>query len=194
MRNVVLQMMTTLNGRLDDPDAWVVGMTDDLYAAIDRTYDAFDTILVGWPTYEEMVAYWPDAGNDQDGSTITRSIARKMNSYRKYVFADRTVRPAPAWTNAEYAPAHCDEDIVNFVNALKEQPGGDIHLAGGARLAASMIRLGLVDEYRFFVHPVASAGAAWFDQIDGVRPLEILSTTVYDNGVVGMYDRPGNRR
>ena len=30
------------------------------------------------------------------------------------------------------------EDIVNFVNALKEQPGGDIHLAGGARLAASM--------------------------------------------------------
>ena len=40
-------MMTTLNGRLDDPGAWVTGIPDDLYAEIDRVYESFDTILVG---------------------------------------------------------------------------------------------------------------------------------------------------
>jgi hypothetical protein len=38
-------MMTTLNGRLDDPDAWVTDISDDLYREIDRVYGTFDTIL-----------------------------------------------------------------------------------------------------------------------------------------------------
>jgi dihydrofolate reductase len=58
MRKVVMRMMTTLNGRLDDPDAWVTGVPDDLYAELDRLYETFDTILVGRTTYEEMFAYW----------------------------------------------------------------------------------------------------------------------------------------
>jgi len=29
MRKIVVQMMTTLNGRLDDPMAWVHGVRDD---------------------------------------------------------------------------------------------------------------------------------------------------------------------
>ena len=39
MRMVVMGMMTTLNGRLDDPDAWVTGVPDDLYAELDRLYE-----------------------------------------------------------------------------------------------------------------------------------------------------------
>jgi hypothetical protein len=31
VRKVVLAMMTTLNGRPDDPDAWWLGVSDDLY-------------------------------------------------------------------------------------------------------------------------------------------------------------------
>ena len=34
MRKVVLAMMTTLNGRLDDPGAWVTGLSDDHYEEI----------------------------------------------------------------------------------------------------------------------------------------------------------------
>jgi hypothetical protein len=36
MRNVVMQMMTTVNGRLDDPNAWVTGLPDDVYEDLDR--------------------------------------------------------------------------------------------------------------------------------------------------------------
>jgi len=193
MRKVVLQMMTTLNGRLDDPDAWVPGISDDLYREIDRVYGTFDTILVGQTTYEEMFAYWPGAETEEGGSEINKSMARKMNSYKKFVFSNGAEKKALEWNNAEQVLAHSDEDIIRFVNDLKAQPGGDIHLAGGARLAQSFIRLGLVDEYHFFVYPVVSVGAAWFDQIDNKRGMDLLSATPYENGVVGLYYRPKNR-
>jgi len=73
MRNVVMGMMTTLNGRLDDPEVWVTGVPDDLYAELDRLYGTFDTILVGRTTYEEMFEYWPGAETADDGSAHTRA-------------------------------------------------------------------------------------------------------------------------
>ena len=190
MRKVVMGMMTTLNGRLDDPAAWVTGVPDDLYAELDRLYGTFDTILVGRTTYDEMLEYWPGAETAQGGSEINRSMARKMNAYKKYMFTTASEKSELEWNNAEEVPAQRDEDIVAFVEDLKAQPGGDVHLAGGAQLALTLVRLGLVDQYHFVVHPVVSAGAQWFDQIDEQRALELQSATAYSNGVVGLYYEP----
>jgi dihydrofolate reductase len=180
-----MQMMTTLNGRLDDPGAWVPGIPEDLYAEIDRLYESYDAILVGRTTALEMAEYWPGAETDEAESGIARSMARKMNTYKKYVFtgSDEPLE----WSNAELAPVDGDESLLAFVEALKAQPGGEIHLSGGARLARTLIRLGVVDRYRVFVYPVVSPGASWFDEIPGTRELELESATAYSNGVVGLY-------
>ena len=190
MRKVVMGMMTTLNGRLDDPAAWVTGVPDDLYAELDRLYGTFDTILVGRTTYEEMFEYWPGAETAEGGSEHSKSMARKMNAYKKYVFTGATEKTALEWNNAEQVLARGDEDIVAFVNELKAQPGGDIHLSGGATLAQSIVRLGLVDRYHLVVHPVVSDGLRWFDQIEEQRAMKLLSATAYSNGVVGVYYDP----
>ena len=180
-----MAMMTTLNGRLDDPDAWVTGIPDDLYAEIDRVYESFDTVLVGRTTALEMAEYWPGAETDEDGSAISRSMARKMNTYKKYVFTNSSEELE--WSNVELAPVDGDEAIVSFIEELKARPGGDIHLSGGAQLARTLIRLGVVDRYHLFVYPVVSPGASWFGEIDGKRELELESATAYSNGVVGLY-------
>ncbi len=190
MRKVVMQMMTTVNGRLDAPDAWVTGIPADLYAELDRLYATFDTILVGRATYEEMFAYWPGAESAEESSDSAKSMARKMNAYKKYVFTGAREKPALEWSNAEAVPAHGDEDIVAFVDQLKAQPGADIHLSGGARLAQTLVRLGLVDQYHLVVYPVVSAGANWFDGIEEQRGMELLSATAYSNGAVGLYYQP----
>ena len=192
MRKLVLAMMTTLNGRLDDPLSWFVGIDDDLYGEIDRAYDAFDTVLVGRATYEEMFAYWPAAETEEVGSEINKSMARKINAYKKFVFSRGDEKEPLGWNNSELVLAPTDEDITKFINGLKAQPGGDIHLAGGARLAQSLARLGLIDEYHLFVHPVVSVGAAWFDQIEDKRDMDLLSATAYEHGVVGLYYLPKN--
>lgn len=187
MRKVVFQMMTTLNGRLDDPDAWVSSVSDDLYREINRVYETIDTILVGKRTYEDMFSYWPGAETGEGGSEINKSMAHKMNSYKKIVFSTGNRKKKLTWNNAEQVLMHNDEDISRFIHDLKAQSGGDILLAGGARLAQSLIRLGLVDEYHFFIYPRVSAGATWFEQLQDKHGMDFLSATAYQNGVVGLY-------
>ena len=190
MRKVVMGMMTTINGRLDDPAAWVTGVPDDLYAELDRLYETFDTIFVGRTTYAEMLEYWPGAETADDTPDAGRSMARKMNSYKKYVFTGADATEELEWNNAELVTARSDDDIVAFVDELKSQPGGDIHLSGGSRLAQTFVRLGLVDLYHLVVHPVVSPGALWFDPIDAQRGMNLKSATAYSNGVVGLYYEP----
>jgi dihydrofolate reductase len=186
MRKVVMGMMTTLNGRLDDPDAWMAEVPDDLYGEIDRRFETFDAILVGRTTYDEMFEYWPGAETAADGSEISKSMARKMNRYTKYVFSGASEQTELEWDNAEQVLVHGDDDLTRFVNELTSRSGGDIHLAGGAQLAQSCVRLGLVDEYRFLVWPVVSPGSRWFDPIDAQRHMRLTSTAAYSNGVVGL--------
>jgi dihydrofolate reductase len=186
MRKVVMGMMTTLDGRLDDPNAWMTEVPDDLYAEIDRRFETFDAILVGRTTYEEMFEYWPGAETAEGGSEIGKSMARKMNRYTKHVFSGANDQTELEWDNAELVLVHGDDDVTQFVNGLKSRSGGDIHLAGGAQLAQTCVRLGLVDEYRLYVWPVVSPGSGWFDPIDAQRHMRLASTTAYSNGVVGM--------
>lgn len=189
MPRLILQMMTTLNGRIDDPDAWVSGVSDDLYAEIDNRYATFDTVLVGRTTYQEMVAYWPSAESDPASSDLVRSMAHRMNTYRKVVIS-ATNQPLPAWNNVTPYHIHTDADLVRCITELKAQSSADVHLSGGASLAQSVVRLGLVDEYRLFVYPVISLGKTWYDQLPAQPKLELLSATPYANGVVGLYYRP----
>jgi dihydrofolate reductase len=185
MRSIVLQVMTTLNGRIDDPGPWVTSVSDDQYAEIDRLYAAYDTVLVGSTTYAEMVGYWPGAEHDPDNSDTVRSMAHRMNTYRKLVFtSDATPL---TWHNSERVAAQSDADIVDFAQALKAQPGSDIILSGGARLAQTFVRLGLVDAYRFFVYPLVSMGETWYAQAGDIPALQLVSATAFTNGVVGLY-------
>jgi dihydrofolate reductase len=189
VRKVVLAMMTTLNGRLDDPDAWLTGLSEDHYQEIDRGYATFDTILVGRVTAEEMFAYWPGARDEEGAGASHQAMAEKMHSYKKYVF---TTDPALKleWHNAEPVVVASDDEIRSFVEDLKTRPGGDIHLSGGARLAQTLVRLGMVDEFRFFVFPVYSPGASWFGQLDSRKNLELISSTAFESGAVAMYLKP----
>ncbi|MQA08994.1 MAG: riboflavin biosynthesis protein RibD [Pseudonocardiaceae bacterium] len=189
MRKVVLAMMTTLNGRLDDPDAWVTGLSEDHYQEIDRGYATFDTILVGRVTAEEMFEYWPGARHEEGASESHQAMAEKMHSYKKYVFTtDPDLRLE--WHNAEPAVVSSDDEIRSFVEDLKVQPGGDIHLSGGATLAQTLVRLGLVDEFRFFVFPVYSPGASWFGELEGQQTLKLISSTAFESGAIALYCKP----
>ena len=187
MRNIVLQMMTTLNGRLDDPLAWMGTVVEEQYRAIDRLYAGYDTVLVGRTTYEEMVGYWPGALNDEAGGETNRVMAGRMHDYRKIVFSRTGEQAFSPWHNAEQAVVPDDAALSRFLTDLKAEPGRDIHLSGGASLAQTVIGLGLVDRYHFFVYPVVSPGEPWFARLRDKNELRLIGSEHYDNGVVGLH-------
>lgn len=190
MRKIVLQMMTTLNGRLDDPMEWVHGVSDDQYRAIDSLCAAYDTVLVGRTTYEEMAAYWPGALAEGVGTETNRKMARRMHDYRKLVFSRSEHQKLTEWNNTERIVAATDDQLAAYLGDLKTQPGRNIHLSGGASFAQSVIGLGLVDEFHFFVYPATSPGASLFARLPGKLDLRLLDANSYENGVVGLHYAP----
>ncbi|WP_455854231.1 dihydrofolate reductase family protein [Ensifer canadensis] len=97
------------------------------------------------------------------------------------------------WNNVEQVVVPDDEALAADLLDLKAQPGGNIHLSGGASLAQTVIGLGLVDTFHFFVYPVTSPGAVWFGELPDRYDLRLMGADTYENGVVGLHYEPLKR-
>ena len=187
MRKIVLAMMTSLNGRLDNIGDWLAAPSDEIDAEFDRVYATFDTVLIGHTAYHEMAPYWPKAETDDNMSSANKRLARKLNTYKKYVFSRSEDKTPLAWNNCELITTPTDVDLVKFIKALKAQQGKDIHVVGGAHFAQSLSGLGLVDEYQLYVFPVVSKGVTWFEKIEVKNDLVYLKAVPFKNGAICLH-------
>ena len=77
---------------------------------------------------------------------------------------------------------------IEEVAALKQQPGKDIYLMGGARVTASLIDAGLVDELRLIFYPlIAGEGKALFETTERRRGLELRKLQQLPDGRVSLF-------
>jgi dihydrofolate reductase len=77
------------------------------------------------------------------------------------------------------------EDALGFIRRLKEQPGKDLYLAGGADFASKVLDAGLVDEVVLKLNPLLlGSGIPLVTRLKGFKSLELQSTRVYKNGVL----------
>jgi dihydrofolate reductase len=73
------------------------------------------------------------------------------------------------------------------IAALKQQPGKDIYLVGGARTTASLIDAALVEELRLTVHPLmAGEGKTLFATTERRRGLELRKVQQLQGGRVSL--------
>jgi dihydrofolate reductase len=111
--------------------------------------------------------------------------ARLMNTLPKVVFSKSL--PVVDWNNARLSRRPLQDEIPE----LKREPGTDMIVFGGARIAHSLIRDRLVDEYRLTVHPVAlGAGLSLMHGLPEPQRLELISSTAYADGCVAQVLRP----
>ncbi|MBV8297412.1 MAG: dihydrofolate reductase family protein, partial [Acidimicrobiia bacterium] len=75
-------------------------------------------------------------------------------------------------------------DVVpEEIMRLKAEAGGDLPV-GGANLAASFMRLDLIDEYRLYVHPVVVGAGSRLFPSGASADLALVETRRFGNGVV----------
>jgi dihydrofolate reductase len=182
MRKLVLSMGVSLDGLVARPGqhgagGW--GLPPDDPALKERKlgwmHDV-DVHLMGRNTYEEMAAFWP--GSDD-------AYAAPMNDIPKVVFS-RTLERAE-WADSRIARGDLAEEIAT----LKREPGKDMLAWGGAAFAQSLSRLGLVDEYRLILQPVALGdGLPLFKDLPAPLRLELVDAQTYDTGAALHVYRP----
>lgn len=82
------------------------------------------------------------------------------------------------------------ENIVEEIAKLKEQTGKDLGL-GGANIASTVMRLGLIDEYQLYVHPVVlGSGTPMFPTLGDTINLRLVETRTFSSGVVLLRYQP----
>lgn len=152
---------------------------DELEEYFVATLRRAETHIMGRVTYQSMAAYWP---------TSPELVAPVMNDIPKVVFS-KTLSSAD-WPESRIVRGETAEEIAR----LKAEPGGEIVAHGGVRFVQSLARLGVVDEYRLYVYPVAiGSGSSLFAGIEGPQPLRLVSNTTFPSGAVELvYERSGH--
>jgi dihydrofolate reductase len=76
-------------------------------------------------------------------------------------------------------------DLTEEIAALKGESGSDIMAHGGAGFVQALSRLGLIDEYRLIVHPVAlGSGLPLFKDLARPLRLDLTEAKSFPGGTV----------
>lgn len=174
MRKLINSTYVTLDGVIDNP-MWTVPYFDDEAAAFAGSQtEAADAMLMGRVTYDGMSAAWTTR-DESDPATG----AAYFNNVKKYVAS--TTLTDPTWKNTEVLAG----DLVTAVTALKAQEGKDIIQYGYGTVTAQLVAAGLVDEVRFWIHPILAGGASLTVPLPEVRTaFELAGTKVLKSGVI----------
>lgn len=121
----------------------------------------------------EVMRYWDD---DQDGwDDDERAFAAAWRRQRKWVVSRTLTEVGP---NATLVKG----DLADAIRKIKAEQAGEIEVAG-TRIARSLTDLGLIDEYRIYLHPVVLGGGTPY--FAGPRPpLRLVSSERVDEDVL----------
>ena len=176
MRKLKLQMQVTVDGYVAGPEGQLDWMTFDfdpaLEAFVNQLTDTSDTILLGRKMTDGFIQYWEHVPTDSREYTF----AQKMVGTPKVVFSTTLEHVGGKNVRVE------NGDLAESVRQLKNGPGKDIIVYGGATLVSSLIGHGLIDELNLFVNPVAIGnGMRVFKER---ASLKLASSTAYPCGIV----------
>ncbi|WP_080055346.1 dihydrofolate reductase family protein [Spirosoma aerolatum] len=192
MRKLILFMHVSLDGfvcgRNNEQD-WMTlddhEMGEFMASDFQKTVD---TMLVGRVLYEGFASFWPTVPTMPNTPPELVDFAYWMINTPKIVFS-KTLQTVE-WTNSHLA----QHDLAEEVAQLKQKPGGDIIVFGGATLVAALAEQNLIDEYRIKLEPILlGAGKPLFAQIQDRIKLKLTKSRAFSSGVVGLYyevDRP----
>jgi dihydrofolate reductase len=193
MRRLIVTTFLTLDGVMQAPGGpgeddsggfahggWSVPYWDEVMNQVmsKEMGEPFDLVL-GRRTYDIFAAYWPNAP-DEAG-------AKPLNDAMKYV-ASRG-HPALGWSRS----VMIEGDVAEGVAELKDEAGPELQVHGSGNLIQTLIRHGLVDEFRLKIFPVVvGSGKRLF--ADGTVPaaLRLVDSAVSTTGImIGTYQPAG---
>ena len=186
MRKLIAGMKISADGKVEGPEGfadWVESWSED--------YDLtgqIDACVLGGGMYPGYERYWTAI---RDAPHEPLPMTGKLPTPAETAWGRFTARTphyvlsrsldAAGWPLTRFLRS------LDELAALKQQPGKDIYLMGGARITASLIEAGLVDEIRLIVYPlIAGEGKALFATTQKRRGLELRKAEPLNGGRVGL--------
>lgn len=182
MRKLIAGMKMSADGMIRGPEGsahWVTAWSDD-YGLTPQ----IDACVLGGGMYPEYEGYWTAIQNEPDkpvwdgGPVPTPDEVdwARFSAHTPHYVLSRSLTSAK-WPQTSFVRG------LDEIAALKQQPGKDIYLIGGARTTAACIDAGLVDELRLIIYPaIAGGGVALWATAKRRRELELRAVERLSGG------------
>ena len=175
-RKIIVYIATSADGyiaRVDGSVDWLNRPRTSGDYGMSAFFKSIDTILWGRKTYDMSLGFGKKSSSGGYGAKI-----------KSYVF---TSNP-PASPNAQVE--FVNEPIKKFATHLRELPGKDIWMMGGAGIIASFLDAGELDEFIIHVIPTfIGEGIPLIEPRHRDVSLKLLSTHAYPDGVLRIHYR-----
>ena len=171
-----------IDGVVESPDQWQFAFDEEMGAALTRTLETTDAVLLGRVTYTEWAGYWPTVTSGEDVG-----FANWINNSPKYV-ASTTLEHVDDWANSTLIKG----DLAAAITQLKAGEGTGIAVAGSPGLVGSLLDQDLLDELVLLIHPVIAGEGRkkLFADDTPLKKLELVSAQPTSSGVVIATYRP----
>lgn len=187
MRKIISAMQISVDGFIEDPEGkqdWVDNWEDD-YGMPERA----DMCLLGGTAYEGgYEQYWTSILEDPTALLPSgKTPTEKEIHYAQWAAKTPHVVLSRTPLHANWRNTTVIHDIEE-VRRLKQEPGKDIYVVGGAAIVSSLLNAGLVDEIQLMVNPVLLAGGkALFKDVTERHVLKLESAKTLGKRVHMVY-------
>ena len=178
MRKLIAFEVISLDGYMAGPpghemDFVLSGFDHDMELDLAEQYKDLDAFVMGRTTFQSLENYWPTSNAEAE------PLQEVMNAMEKLVCS--TSMAEARWNNSRILQA----DASTEIERLKHSPGKDIMIIGSSKVVQSFTRLGLIDEFRFFLFPVfLGSGKPLFDARSCPVQMKLLQTKYFNTGTV----------
>jgi dihydrofolate reductase len=181
MRKLILLMGMTLDGC--DAGGWI---PEDSFSRADVQEElwtqlaSIDTFIMGRVTYEIWFDAWPKLRTSE--SQTDARFSRFADDVEKVVISNSLA--TGEWKNSRIIGG----DIAAKISQLKQQSGKDMAIVGGAKIAQSIGKLGLVDDYRLWLQPVIlGRGTSLLDVPRDAVELDLIQVKSFGSRLVAVH-------
>ena len=183
MSKITFGMMVSLDGYIEGPAGGpaLPEPNEELHQYFNDLQKRTALNLYGRRMYEVM-KYWDTADQNLSSPAVEVEYARAWQSTPKAVFSTTLNSVGP---NARLFK----EVTPEVLSTLRDEVDGDIEVAGPA-LAASLSRLGLIDEYRLYTYPIVLGGGKPFFAPGTSLKLDFVATERLPHNVMLLRYQP----
>lgn len=178
MRKLIAGFAVSLDGFIEGPNGeydWII-YDKEQFAELAKHWEKIDIMFHGRKTYEASLAMQSGSKKKQKNPFAQNPFAQMKH----YVFSGtlKTVQEGFILVN---------DDLKNSVTKIKNEPGKDIAVFGGAELASSLINLDLIDELVLAICPVLlGKGKSFFINIKERKNYKLKEVKSYASGLVSL--------
>jgi len=191
MRKISAALQTSVDGFIEGPNGeldWAISEDEEVWRNLFEMLESADSCVLGRVMYPLYEKYWMAVLANPAGPLPLHGAAATKNEIKYARWADKTPHIVVSKTldKVGWQTARIIREIEE-IRKLKQQPGKNMYVVGGATLVGSLMNAGWIDEIQLMVNPIIlGCGKALFKDVKERQALKLVKAKALKSGKVAL--------